>query len=243
MIDGSPPGELGALVVEQYDRAIRNLDAQVGQLLERLQTLGLYDDTLIVVTSDHGEYFGEHQLVEHSKDVYQPVLEVPLIVKYPGQTEGEVVETRASLVDVPRMILAGLSSDLLERYGDHFHYALGAHPILAENHFSRPKDALHPDYGHRFRRVRTALMQDGYKLIHSTDGNHELYRLEDDPDEVRDQYAALPERAREMSEALRRLQAHGRWVHAGDGGLPLSAEQMEALRELGYAAEAGGASE
>jgi arylsulfatase A-like enzyme len=237
MIDGNPPGDIGALVIEQYDRAIRNLDAEIGQLFQRLESLGFYDDTLIVVTSDHGEYFGEHQLVEHSKDVYQPALEVPLIVKHPGQTRGELVETPVSLVDVPRMILAGLSRALLARHGDRFPYEIGEHPIIAENYYSRPKDVLHPAFGHRFRRVRTALVEDGYKLIHSSDGGHELYRLEGDPGELNDRFEALPERAREMSETLRRLQEQGRWVHTGDGELPLSAEQLEALRALGYAAE------
>lgn len=243
MIDGDPPGELGELVVEQYDRAIRNLDAQLGRLFERLEALDLYDDTLIVVTSDHGEYFGEHGLVEHSKDVYREALEVPLVVKRAGQTRGEVVETPASLVDVPRLILAGISPALLERHGDRFPYALGDHPVVAENYFSRPKDVLHPVYGRRFRRVRTALIEDGYKFIHSSDGGHELYRLADDPDEANDEIAALPERAQEMSDALRRLQERGRRVHSGGGELPLSPEQLEALQQLGYAAEADEASD
>ncbi len=243
MIEGEPPGELGELVVEQYDRAIRNLDAQLGRLFERLEALDLYDDTLIVITSDHGEYFGEHGLVEHSKDVYRQALEVPLIVKRAGQTRGEVVDTPASLVDVPRLILADISPDLLERHADRFPYALGSHPVIAENYFSRPKDVLHPAYGQRFRRVRTALIEGGYKYIHSSDGAHELYRLEDDPDEANDEIAALPERAQEMSDALRRLQERGRWVHAGAGELPLSPEQLEALRQLGYAEESDEASE
>ena len=55
--------------------------------------------------------------------------------------------------------------------------------------------------------------------------------------------AALPERAREMSETLHRLQEQGRWTHTGDVELPLSAEQLEALRALGYAAEEDGAPE
>jgi arylsulfatase A-like enzyme len=238
MVEAGPPGELGELVVEQYDRAIRNLDAQLGRLLQRLESLGLYDDTLIVVTSDHGEYFGEHGLVEHSKDVYRQALEVPLIVKRPGQIRGEVVEAPASLVDVPRMILAGISPALLERHGDRFHYEFGNHPIIAENYFSRPKDVLHPIYGERFRRVRTALIEDGHKLIHSSDGGHELYRLGDDPDEASNAITALPERAREMSGALRRLQEQGRWTHSGRGEIPLNAGQIEALRSLGYVGEA-----
>ncbi|HEY5659000.1 MAG TPA: sulfatase [Myxococcota bacterium] len=239
MIEGEPPDGLGELVTEQYDRALRNLDAQLGRLLAWLEERGLYDDTLIVITSDHGEYFGEHGLVEHSKDVYRQALAVPLIVKRPGQNRGEIVDTPASLVDVPRMILAGISEELLERHGERFPYELGNHPLIAENYFSRPKDVLHPVYGSRFRRVRTALIDDGYKLIHSSDGRHELYWLADDPDEASDASATQPDRLRQMLGALEQLQAESRWVHSGDGLLPLKPEQIEALRRLGYVPEGG----
>jgi arylsulfatase A-like enzyme len=237
MVDGEAPGELGELVVEQYDRAIRNLDEQLGRLLERLEELGLYDDTLIVITSDHGEYFGEHGLVQHSKDVYQPALEVPLIVKWPGQTRGEVVTGPISLVDLPRMILSGISPALLERYAEHFRYEPGNHPIIAENYFSRPKDLFHPVYGDRFRRVRTALLGDKHKFIHSSDGNHELYHLESDRDETRNLVAELPDRAREMSETLRELQQTGRWSAPVENGGALSAEEIEELKAMGYIAD------
>jgi arylsulfatase A-like enzyme len=68
--------------------------------------LGIFDSSVVVLTSDHGEYFGEHQLVAHSKDVYQEALRVPLLVKAPGQQRrGRVVDTPASLVDLPWLIL------------------------------------------------------------------------------------------------------------------------------------------
>lgn len=240
MADGEAPGELGALVIEQYDRAIRNLDAQLGRLLRHLEKLGLYDDTLILITSDHGEYFGEHGLVQHSKDVYQPALRVPLIVKWPGQTRGDVVATPISLVDLPRMILSGLSPALGERYAEHFRYEPGNHPILAENYYSRARDLFHPVYGDRFRRVRTALFDDTHKFIHSSDGKHELYDLESDRDERRNLAAELPDRTREMSEALRGIQRVGRWTGSEHEGFALSAEEIEELRAMGYAADDDG---
>jgi arylsulfatase A-like enzyme len=237
MADGDAPGELGELVVEQYDRAIRNLDAQLGRLLRHLEKLGLYDETLILITSDHGEYFGEHGLVQHSKDVYQPALRVPLIVKWPGQTRGEVVATPVSLVDLPRMILSGLSPALAERYAERFRYEPGNHPILAENYYSRARDLFNPVYGDRFRRVRTAIFDDTYKFIHSSDGKHELYHLKLDRDEQRNLVAELPDRTRAMSAALRDLQKAGRWTGSEQDGFALSAQEIEELKAMGYAAE------
>ncbi|MCZ6816562.1 MAG: sulfatase, partial [Planctomycetota bacterium] len=89
---GPIPSDLVARVTDQYDTAVANVDAAIGSLLDKLESMGIYDRTLIVLTSDHGEYIGEHHLVEHSKDVYQEVLWVPLIVKGVGQTSGKAIE-------------------------------------------------------------------------------------------------------------------------------------------------------
>jgi len=166
--------------------------------------------------------------------VYRPALEVPLIVKRPGQIRGKVVTESVSLVDVPRLILSGVSPALLARHTERFQYEPGNHPIIAENYFSRMKDIFHPSYGHRFRRVRVALLDDTHKLIHSSDGKHELYSLRGDPDESKDLIAELPQRAREMSERWEQLQSVGRWSASGGGGIPLDPEQIEELRAMGY---------
>jgi hypothetical protein len=142
-----------------------------------------------------------------------------------------------SLVDLPRMILSGISPALLERYAERFRYEPGNHPVIAENYFSRAKDLSHPVYGDRFRRVRTALLDDTHKFIHSSDGKHELYHLESDRDETRNLLAELPGRAREMSEALRELQKTGRWSAPAENGVALSAEEIEELRAMGYIAD------
>ena len=77
-----PDPNLVSSVIDQYDTSIVNVDALIETVLQRLRR---NPNTLVILTSDHGEYFGEHALVEHAKDVYEAALHVPLIVKAPGQ--------------------------------------------------------------------------------------------------------------------------------------------------------------
>ena len=97
-------------VVSLYDGEIRYLDDCLSLLFERLKALKVYDNTLIIVTSDHGEAFGEHNLMAHSKTLYEELLRVPLVMKYPSgslQQRG-VIERRVSLVDVMPTIVSFL---------------------------------------------------------------------------------------------------------------------------------------
>ncbi|MFN2400160.1 MAG: sulfatase [Gemmatimonadaceae bacterium] len=68
-----------------YDTGIRYLDHELGRLLVRLGELGVLDNTLVIVTSDHGEEFGEHgrDLVDHGRSLYSPVIMVPMVLVYP----------------------------------------------------------------------------------------------------------------------------------------------------------------
>ncbi len=88
------------LIVDRYDGAIAYVDAQVGALVDELRTLALLDDTLLIVTSDHGEAFGGGGLVGHGVSVYEDQVHVPLLVRYPGGCERGVVEEPVSLLDV-----------------------------------------------------------------------------------------------------------------------------------------------
>jgi arylsulfatase A-like enzyme len=156
----------------------------LGEFFEELKQRGLWDDLLLVVVSDHGEYFGEHGLVEHSKDVYEPALSVPLLIKYPGQTVGEVRSERAGSAHLPALILDGLTSEVSDQLGPDFPQRPGGGFVVSENHYSRLPDILHPTVGERFRRVRTVVYDGPFKLIQSSDGNHELYNLGEDPGEM-----------------------------------------------------------
>jgi arylsulfatase A-like enzyme len=95
-----------------YEAEIRCADATIGELLDELRGLGRLDDTIVVVTSDHGEAFREHGTTEHGWNLYPEVYEVPLVIAWPGQlTAGVRVDRQVSSVDLaPTLLeLAGLS--------------------------------------------------------------------------------------------------------------------------------------
>jgi arylsulfatase A-like enzyme len=229
------PRGLRQRVIDQYDTAIANVDEQVGRLIEKLKALGVFDKALIVITSDHGQYFGEHLLADHSKDIYQAALSVPLIVKAPGQTQREVVDRRISLAMLPNLICAQLSPELAARAHQHFPEAVGAETVIAENYFSRSKDIFGKPWSDRFRRIRTAVFSGPYKYIRSSDGQHELYNLQHDPQETTNLVKRQRELAVRMRDLLETFQSGRQPARtAQPDGTPLSDEELRLLATLGY---------
>jgi arylsulfatase A-like enzyme len=96
-----------------YDDCIAYLDEQLGQLLETLRGRGLLDNTVVIITSDHGEAFGDHGTSGHSYSVFLDELCVPLVILAPGAPEGRVVKGPVSLRDLPATVvdLLGLASE------------------------------------------------------------------------------------------------------------------------------------
>jgi len=98
-------------VMALYYATISQLDAQVGRMIEVLKQKGLYDNTLIIYTADHGEFLGFHHLLLKGNHMYDPLVKVPLVIKFPGERyAGTVSEALVSSVDVTSTILdaAGL---------------------------------------------------------------------------------------------------------------------------------------
>jgi arylsulfatase A-like enzyme len=231
---GPVPEALARKVVDQYDTAIANLDEQIGVLLNRLEQSGVAENTVIVITSDHGEYFGEHQLVEHSKDIYQEAIRVPLILRGPGQRDGTIDDTLVVSNDVPRLILAEFPEGARERLSAPFPDLPGEHLVVAENYFTRRKDLFDPRWGWRFQRIRRAVFDWPYKLIHSSDGQHELYDLEQDPSEQRNLIDERREIADRLALALAELDAADPSGPLEPDTTPLDEELRKRLEALGY---------
>ena len=238
--DGKPaPPKLQAQVTACYDLGIANADLAVGELVAELRRRGLYEDTLLIVTSDHGEYLGEHGLVEHSKDVYEPALHVPLVLKQPGGTAGAVDESLLSLADLPRLVAGGLPGPLRDELHAHFPLLLERDFTLAEISLSRERD-MRSSYAARFRRQRQAYYADGHKLILSTDGQHELYDLAVDPDETMNLYETRAPLAQTLTAALEAYVAEHPAEFAAGEAPEFDAAAMQALIDLGYAGEEEG---
>jgi arylsulfatase A-like enzyme len=231
---GPVPSGLAQAVVDQYDTSIANVDEQFGVLIDRLRMLGLYDRTMLIVTSDHGEFFGEHHLVEHSKDVYQEVIWTPLIIKNPDQTVARTVETLTSSMDIPGLILSQLPDELAAPHRQAFPGAPGNHPVITEIYYTRQKDLFHPVWGHRFQRIRTAIYDWPFKYIHSTDEHHELYRLDVDAEESRNLVEEEPQVATQLEQRLQALRRAQDPAREPVDLPPLSEEQIKRLKALGY---------
>lgn len=93
--------------LDAYEESIAYLDNQIGALMDSLATRGLLDQTVVIVTSDHGESFGEHQRWEHASSLYPQQLHVPLIIRAPGRVPaGESIPEFVTLRDLPATILA-----------------------------------------------------------------------------------------------------------------------------------------
>jgi len=100
------PEELAELQTS-YDACLRYLDAELGRLLARLRADGTLDRTLVIVTSDHGEEFGEHggDLTRHGRSLYLPALHVPLVMRYPPLGRGLIRSETVTLRDIPATIM------------------------------------------------------------------------------------------------------------------------------------------
>jgi arylsulfatase len=100
-------------LIRLYDAEIRYVDQSIGELLSFLEGNGSFDESMIVLSSDHGESFGEHGMWMHGSSLYDSEIHVPLIVKFPGQRVGKRVKEPAQALDILPTILdvAAIESD------------------------------------------------------------------------------------------------------------------------------------
>ena len=90
---------------DHYAGEFAYVDNCIGRVLDRLRALGVYDNTLVIITGDHGESLGEHGELTHGYFIYQSTLRVPLVIRAPGCGKGLQVEGNVSLVDIVPTVL------------------------------------------------------------------------------------------------------------------------------------------
>lgn len=97
------------VAIDTYDGSIAYLDYQVDRLLTNLQAQGKLDNTLVIITSDHGEHFGEHGCFWHGTSLYRQLIDAPLLILLPkGTGAGQVIDLPVSLRSLPKTILEQL---------------------------------------------------------------------------------------------------------------------------------------
>lgn len=183
------------LLQDLYDGQLRYLDYIVGDLTDFLKKSGELDNTLLIITSDHGENLGEHNLMGHVHNLYDTVLRVPLVLHYPEYlTRGKRFKDQVSLLDLFPTVLEflGISWETekylcgrnlfksLDQNMGH-EYVFSEYPYPQLEAFKRKFPDL--DYS-RFNRSLKAIRSNKYKYIWSSNGKHEFYDLKKDPNEL-----------------------------------------------------------
>ncbi len=217
-----------------YDAALRELDATTGSLLDSLATRGVLDDTLVVLVSDHGEGFGEHGFYGHNYNLYDELVHVPLLLRYPAALSPQRIERPVSIRDVFRTVIELAGLPLPETVVPVQGLLDEPHPVFAELvafHGSKPGlKRVRPDGSWIPLRRRFQVVVDGsWKLIRASDGDNELYDLATDPRELTNRVATAVERAATMEETLAAWKAS----HPGINRAKLSKRERRQKREAG----------
>jgi arylsulfatase A-like enzyme len=219
-----------------YDGEVRYLDTELGRLFDGLEARGLLEDSLVIVTSDHGEEFFEHDGFEHGHSVYEELLRVPLIVKLPGQESGGTVDAPVGLEGLAPSVLAltGVTSEP-SSFSATAWFGSDGEPAPA------PPVGGFLGTGTLYYQDRQALLFDGWKYARDlVDGVEQLFDLVRDPLETRSLAAEEPERLAEArarcEEAARAAEELRARYGVGEGTrAELSEAEMGALQHLGYA--------
>lgn len=226
----NPPPEQAAEMKELYAGEIRYMDESFGDLVSTLKEIGVYDDTLILLTADHGEEFQEHGGWWHGTTLYNEQIAVPLVTKFPLGTYVSGRPTGiARLLDVSPTILAAAGATLpAEWQGED----------LAEGVPSTRVAFAEEDHEGN---IITAVRKGPTKLIRAQPGNPrglpevELFDVEGDPGEQRNLAEERPVEIADLDEEIVAIStgASDRAVEGG-GSVEMDDATRERLRALGY---------
>jgi arylsulfatase A-like enzyme len=238
-----------------YDAEIAHIDDQLGRLFDHLKTEGLWDDTMVVVCADHGELLGEHDLYGHEFCIYDPLVNVPLMVKHPDLETGRDETTQVETLDLYHTVLdatgatgrgvsldesRSLLSDTYPEDKDDVAYVEYHRPVVELNQLENKASSagIELDEQSRFySRMRAARRPDG-KYIRNERIPDEAYRLDSDPDELDNVAREDDPVVAEVEAALSAFEERvgGEWSDVDDDDVlsDMGDEAKDRLRDLGY---------
>lgn len=225
-----------AALEDQYDGCIRYLDAQIKELVQMLRRNSVLEDTFLVITSDHGELFGEWGLYEHKVGVYDEVTNVPLWIRPPGG-ESDVVDAPVSIrwlfptllqtagVSVPEHAVSGNLLDPTDTA-----------PIIESEGLPYETVEFGTTVPEKFRSSHQAYVdpQEERKAVqYDHDGSVELYPLGDESRDIADE---SPDSASTLAERLTTSLTEARQEPRTDADVPVEVEEeiRDHLADLGY---------
>jgi arylsulfatase A-like enzyme len=181
------------MATDIYDDCIAHLDRRLGSLLDELDRKGVLENTLVIVTSDHGEHLGDHRLFFHGCSLYRQLVQVPLvIVGKRGIPEGRSVTEPVSLSDIPATVIdllglgpaSSIAGQSLAQYWQPRDPA-GVHVVAKPLLMETTKPVLLTNEGREpaAKGPMKAVIAAGMHYIQMADGSEELYKMNSDIDE------------------------------------------------------------
>ena len=220
----------GSILTGLYAGEIAYTDYCIGQVVNKLKDLNLYDSTLIIVTGDHGEMLLEHGEFTHSYYIYQSAVKVPMLFKLPGRTKSRVIKDTAGLIDIVPTVCGLLSlkppaqvqGKDLSGYFWNKNFGLKDRLFYCES-MTPTKYHANPLLG---------VVSKRWKYIKTT--MPELYDLIKDPQERVNLITQQPQRGRILEDELAQIIEQASSTQASDSKWQLDAESLKRLESLGY---------
>ncbi|MBI3474814.1 MAG: sulfatase-like hydrolase/transferase [Acidobacteria bacterium] len=219
-----------------YDGEIAFADEQVGRLLRFLKDKGLYQNTVIVLSGDHGESLGEHGEKTHGFFIYNATMHVPLMIRLPGKSAAMKIDAPVSLVDLMPTVLSVVGAEIPSQV-----QGRTLLPAIHGDKIDRERSLYGESFLPRIHFNWSELRGTENVKYHFIDAPRpELYDLAKDPGE---QHNLLPDKKAVGEEMRAKLAALIRDYSAGKEmaeKTPLDPALMERLKSLGYAGFSGG---
>lgn len=195
---------------DSYDNEVAFVDKQVGRILDAIAAAPWGERTAIVITSDHGECFGEHGMWRHGFEVWEPLMRVPLVMHVPGVKPARIKARRSAIDVVPTLLeLSGVPLPPHASVAADSDFVSGVSllpDLLAEPGEEPPQRDIFIDMpGGPYNDPRRALIHGDLKMIVSNDSRFELYDLSTDEVEKKNLWddAALRKPLEERYAAIR----------------------------------------
>lgn len=232
---GKPPQAMIDYIEGVYLGEVAFVDAQIGRLVDSLEEMGLYDRTTLIVTSDHGEEFWEHGGFEHGHTLYDELVHIPLVIKFPEHDgiAGKSIDSQVRILDIMPTVFELVGLEQPESFA-----GISLMPMArGDERGDRIAYCESTLYG----KDKIVWRTERYKYIYDFDpdaeSRAELYDWVSDPEESSNLIDSHPEIAQRLENELksfaRELTARARSMSQLKP-VSLAPEQIESLKSLGY---------
>lgn len=214
-----------AYLFRMYDSNIRFVDEEIGKFIKSLRNKGQLDNTLILVTADHGEYLGEHGIIGHViQKMYNPALKIPLVFWFPEKLKPEIRSEYISQVDIFPSILGLLKLE------NQIPKQIQGINLFSEK---RSTDIIAEFWDDNLNRFSRTIIFQELKLIINSNGKIELFNLKEDPYENNNLANIIPQKVEEftlkLNQVIRSFKSHESKISK-----KMRKKHLNILKGLGY---------